>query len=519
MGLSFSPVLRIPRTRVGRSPLRLGAEKMRFRRSPAPLGLKMPFRVWIFYLGGMAAALAAQGELRSPPPQGAALPPVSALGSDVSELPILYPDGNWLPLDGPARAMEPRVRVSLNGRQVIAVLDTGAMTSLMSQPMAEKLGLAHLVRAGKSVKVMDSHGEMALGHRVAVPRVSLRRHEWVNAEFLVFGVQPDLLLIGADLLQDVDILLAAEEGWVGLFDGGRAPELPNEVVIPVRKTRRQLNVAAFARSARHALVPFTLVVDSGATHTSVPAWTGINSGLPADLKYAVQTISVGGAQEARGRFVLDPLWLGPAMHKVGLVLALPSTIHNGEGEALLGNDVLLRNLTLISFQKEEVRVVPSPARPPYRVLGPGGVRCPNSTRPEKACLEVRLDTPADVQPRPDALPGICLAVDAAPAYAGQSLELTITALDEKDREIFAGGVLRALVTVGSQGLQKCFPLWPHLAHLGLKADSRLSLRWVRGEGFRWPCDAEQTECLAFTGPMAPLPTKASVATEFSGIWQ
>ena len=444
-------------------------------------------------------------------------PPVSVWGSDVSLLPTQYPQGNWLALQGPVRGNEPRVLVRIAGHEIDAVLDTGAMTSLMSRPLAKRLGLEERTRKSKSVMLMDSHGDTAKGHRLAIPLVSMQKHEWVDAEFLVFGEQPELLLIGADLLQDVDILLAAEEGWIGLFEAGQAPALPNQVVIPVERERRQLNVQAAAKNTRKHLIPFSLVVDTGATHTSVPALTGINHGLAADLSYAVQTRAVGGEQESRGRFVLDPLFVGKSHHDVGLVLALASTIQNGEGEALLGNDVLMRNYTLISFQKEELRFAPSPPRPAYRILGPAGARCEKSKRPERACLQVRLDTPATLDARPDALPGICLAVDADPVYAGRSMELTITARDERGRDLFAGGVLQALVTVGPHGLQKCFPLWPHLAHLGLNAKSRLSLRWVRGEGFRWSCDAEQTECLAFTGPVATLPKKPSISTEVTGV--
>ena len=464
---------------------------------------------------GLAAPARSDGKL-SP---GTELPPVSPLGSDMSLLPTRYPQGNWLKLQGPVRGGEPRVRIRIAGKEVNAVLDTGAMTSLMSRPMAKRLGLEERIRTSRAVTVMDSHGDTAKGYRVSIPHVAMRKHEWLDADFLVFGEQPDLLLIGADLLQDVDILLAAEEGWVGLFDAGQTPQLPNQVVIPVKRERRQLSVPAAATNTRQMLVPFSLIVDTGATHTSVPAWTGINKGLAADLAYAVQTLSVGGEQESRGRFVLDPLMLGKGHHEVGLVLALASTIQNGEGEALLGNDVLLRNYTLISFRSEEIRFSPAPKRPPHRTLGPGGVRCKSGALTRRACLQVRLDTRETMDAQPDGLSGICLAIDASPVYAGRTLELTITASDGDGRELFAGGVLRASITVGPDGLQKCFPLGAHLVHLGLTAKSHLSLRWVRAEDFRWPCDAEQTECLSFTGPMAALPASPAVRPGKTGVPQ
>lgn len=441
---------------------------------------------------------AARGELPAPSPHG----------SDISTLPSLHPHGAWLPIEAPLLSMQLLTRVKVNGVHTVATLDTGAMSTLMSVPMAMKLGvLSELTPKGREVRALDAHGEVLRGERVHLGELAIGAHRWVDATVIVIGMQPDLFLVGADLLKDVDLYVAADEGLVGLFEPGQAPKDERDVVIRLERGERQLTVLASAPAAKGADVGFSLIVDTGASGTTVPVMTGVNGGLPADLAYLSKTLAVGGEQENRGRFVLAPLKLGPNATAVGSVLAMSSTMQGGEGLGLLGNDVLMRYHSVISFRDGELRLKRPAPRPSFRELGPGGARCAAKSGDERPCIEVQLRSPGDKELPEDSLEDLCLQVDVAPVYAGRTLELALTAEDKGGRQLFNGGALRAYLTVGKDGVSSCFSLWRQLERLGLDDKTRLSLRWVRTEGVIWPCDPLKTECLSFTGPLAKLPLR------------
>jgi predicted aspartyl protease len=427
---------------------------------------------------------------------------VSALGSDVSELPRLYPNGEWLPIEAPLLSMQLIVKVSVNGRTMPAILDTGAMGTTMSVPVAQRLGvLSADTPRGMPVRAVDAHGDVIMGEKVRLDELQLGARRFTGVQATVLGQAPDLFLVGADVLADVDLYIAADEGLVGLFPPGAAPRRHDDVIVPLQVGPRQLVVEATAPGRGGQPTTFEFLVDSGAWNSSVPTMVGVNAGLAADLAYTSTTVGVAGEQEARGRFVIDPLRLGPGQAPVGRVLALSSSIDRGEGFGLLGNDVLMRFHSVISFKEAQLRLRPLPRRPAERLAGPGGVRCGADGR--APCVAVKL-APSTIAPAPDDWPGVCLQVDVDAVYAGQTLELAITAEDDRAVSLFNGGAIRAYLSVDQNGAHHCFPLWPQLERLGLTKDSPLTLRWVRTEGVRWPCDPMKTRCVSFTGPLARL---------------
>jgi hypothetical protein len=427
---------------------------------------------------------------------------VSSLGSDVSELPRLYPNGDWLPIEAPLLSMQLIVKVSVNGRSMPAILDTGAMGTTMSQPVALRLGvLSPDTPPGMPVRAVDAHGDVIFGEKSQIETLELGARRFTGVQVTVLGDAPDLFLIGADVLADVDLFIAADEGLVGIFPPGAAPRRSDDIVVRLQPGPRQLTVKAAAIGRNGRPTSFEFLVDSGAWNSSVPTLVGVNAGFPADLAYASTTVGVAGEQEARGRFVLDPLRLGPHQTPVGRVLALSSTIDRGEGFGLLGNDVLMRFHSVISFRDAELRLRPLARRTSERFVGPGGVRCGADGR--APCVAVRLAT-STMAPAPDDWPGVCLQVDVDAAYVGQTVELAITAEDDKAISLFNGGAIRAYVSADKDGAHHCFPLWPQMQRLGLTKESRLTLRWVRTEGVRWPCDPMKTRCVSFTGPLAKL---------------
>jgi hypothetical protein len=446
--------------------------------------------------------LAPPSSSSSAPRLATATPRVSALGSDVSDLPRLYPNGEWLPIEAPLLSMQLIVKVTVNGRSMPAILDTGAMGTTMSEPVAQRLGvLAADTPRGMPVRAVDAHGDVIFGEKVQVDALEIGARRFKGVQVTVLGQAPDLFLIGADVLADVDLFIAADEGLVGIFPPGAAPRRNDDVVVRLQPGPRQLVVKAAAVGRNGQSTTFDFLLDSGAWNSSVPTMVGVNAGFPADLAYASTTVGVAGEQEARGRFVLDPLRLGPGQAPVGRVLALSSTIDRGEGFGLLGNDVLMRFHSIISFRDAELRLRPLARRGAERFAGPGGVRCGADGR--APCVAVKLAT-STMAPAPEDWPGVCLQVDVDAAYAGQTLELAITAEDERAVSLFNGGAIRAYVSADQEGAHHCFPLWPQMQRLGLTKDSRLTLRWVRTEGVRWPCDPMKTRCVSFTGPLAKL---------------
>jgi predicted aspartyl protease len=425
-------------------------------------------------------------------------PPMSTLGSDVSSLPRLYPNGEWLPIEAPLLSMQLIVKVEVNGNQTLAILDTGAMGTTISEPMAQKLGMLSAdTPRGMPVRAVDAHGDVIFGEKVRMTTLGLGARVFQNTNVTVLGNSPDLFLIGADVLAAVDLYIAADEGLVGIFEAGTAPRRSADIVVPVDASNRQLVVAGAADGPQGKTAKFEFLVDTGAWNSSVPTVTGINAGLAADLAYSAITVGVAGEQEARGRFIISPLRLGAREVPVGRVLAVSSTIDGGEGFGLLGNDVLMRFHTIISFRNAELRFRKTEPRPTTRMTGPGGVRC------NGPCVSVRL-APSTREPAADDWPGVCLQVDIDAAYARQTVELAITAEDDSAISLFNGGAIRAYVSVDADGAHHCFPLWPQLERLGLRKESTLSLRWVRTEGLRWPCDPMKTRCISFTGPLAKL---------------
>lgn len=433
-------------------------------------------------------------------------PPRSAAGSDRSTLPTRYPHGEWVPIEAPLLSMQLVTKVHVNGAPVTATLDTGAMSTVMSAPVAMELGvLGEYTPSGQKVKAYDAHGDVIEGERLPLGELRIGAHRWVDAQVMVIGDQPGLFLVGADLLQSVDLYIAADEGLVGLFEAGEGPVEVGDRQVSLIVGERQLQVKATAKSTAGSPVEFSLIVDTGASGTTVPAFLGVNAGLPADLAYESRTLAVGGESRSRGRFVLDPLQLGDENVSAGRVLAMGSVMAGGEGAGLLGNDVMMRHHTVVSYARGKMWLRPLPVRPAVRSTGPNGGLCTSADGSASPCVRVALRQPdANVMMPDDAMKDLCLQIDVAHAYAGKTLELAITAQDAGGEELFNGGALRAFVTVGGEGVHGCFTLWRQLDRLGLDDTSRVQLRWVRAEGIVWPCDPMRTQCLTFTGPLARL---------------
>ena len=419
-------------------------------------------------------------------------PDRSKNGSDISSAPKDLPTGEWLPLLDPLISLQVRVEAEVNGETIPAILDTGAMRTVVSEPVAARLGLP---RGGKRIPTFDAHGTSIPGRLVRVRSVSLGRFEWREHEVMVVSRQPSLFLIGADILADLDLFILSYEGLLGVFPPGQAPRGEDQRVVGLVGDARQLRARATADGKR-GKVPFELILDTGATNTHVPLLAGINGGLKADLTFVEKTHALGGVRETRGRFRLEPLYLN--QHVVGRVLAFGRQ----SGDAgLLGNDILARQPSIVSFRSRELRFGERLRRPPFRTLGPGNRACADRNGRATRCVTVSLATPTEAV-EDDALPDVCLNVEIGEVYAGQTVELAVLAHPPGgDEELFNGGALRVFVTVSKRGFSRCFTLWQQLERFGFDRRSEVELVWMRTDGVTWPCDPLRTECLSFSGSL------------------
>jgi hypothetical protein len=359
------------------------------------------------------------------------------------------------------------------------------------------------VARGTVVRAIDAHGNAIMGEKVRLGDLYLGRHRFTDIEVTVVGEQPELFLIGADVLREVDLFIAGDEGLLGVFGVGRGPRDDRDQVVSLVSGANQLVVEAEAEGTQGS-VPFRLIVDTGAWNTSVPLIVGINGGLPADTAFEAITLAVGGEQENRGRFVLKPLRLGPERAAVGRVLAIGSTRQHGGAVGLLGNDVMMRHHTVISFARGQMWFRALAERPAQRMRGPGGQPCVDDAGDSRPCLAVRMAESHSEKYDATDLPGVCLEIVVDKSFANKTLELAITG---PDGDLFNGGAIRAFVTANDTGAVWCSHVWKQLDHLGVTAQTPLSLRWVRTEGIQWPCDPMKTRCITFTGPLAKHATK------------
>ena len=422
-------------------------------------------------------------------------PPQDKDGDDRSLLPEQFPTGVWLPIMGPLGNGQIGVQASINDRVTVGVLDTGATISLMGESLAAELDLVSEYQPkGRPINARDAHGDLIRGELLPMESLQLGSHRFTQKSLLVVEKDFDLFLIGADVLRDLDIYLATDEGLVGLFAAGKSPRFPRASTVTLKRE----SDALFAKGGipKEPDATFELLVDTGATTTSVPIMVGLNHLFPVDVRFETMTKAVSSVREMRGRFVLDPLLLGSNRVSVGKVLGLGATFSGGDHHGLLGNDVLSNHRTLISIHSQLMRLENRPHRPPYRRFSAGGKRC-ISEQKVIPCLKTGISKRTSLAPV-GTMENIFVEVTAHENYGGRSLELLLNLRDPDGRELLAGGQLRVYTTVGPRGAHHSYDLPAQLSAFGVDENTQTELVWVRSKNFTWPCSPEQTECLTYT---------------------
>ncbi len=413
-------------------------------------------------------------------------PPVTDIGSDQTTLPARYPAGVWLPIEQPLLSLQVVVRVQVEGQDVLATLDSGASSSVMSTMTFNRVAPPDTEPVGFA-RVMDAHGDLVRARRFVLDKVQVGSLTFNRYEVLVVPGGYPLFLIGAEKLEKMDVFLAADEGVVGLFPPGRAPIEPGATRVRLHVEDQQPRLVAYAQGPRGREAAFTLIVDTGASETALPVGAGLKAGLVTDHRATKTTMAIGGEAERRGRFVVGTLQLGDERVPVHNVLAQSSRLAGGKDVGLLGNDVLMRHRTVLRLSKGELFLSPLPDRPTTRHRGPGGAVCTARGKPVP-CIHVAVEHGQDP----------CLRVRIHPVYSGTTVEMALLAEKDSQGPALAGGALRVFSTVGDHGVDRCMPMQSHTE----LDDARMSLTWVRTEGIIWPCDPWATECVSVSGPLA-----------------
>jgi clan AA aspartic protease (TIGR02281 family) len=449
-------------------------------------GVKHPRREWLFVALMLSSCwLVKRLPEAHTPSQTSAQPTQSANGGDVPLLPALHPHAQWLPIRGLLAAAQPMVEVVINGTKMEALLDTGAQQTLLSKPVAARLGMDLTYAENGWIK--DAHGDLSTSSVVVLEGLQLGLIRVENIPALVAGDHEDLVLIGMDVLHQYDVLFALDEGMIGLFKGGEGPRLPGAVDVTAHGDDTQMRVFAEVDGQR-GTAQFELVIDSGANATTLPSRPLMEVQAGSDVNYKNVTQAVVGERTTSGMFDVQ-LRLNDV--HAGRVIGHPSV-----GGGLLGTDVLMRHRTLVSNKSHQLQFSPIQLQRNQRNLGPSGGAC-------EGCISVTMaPIPAGEPARPGRYADVCLQVDVDQAYRGQTMELLL--LHEALQRV--GMRMSAFLTVGDNGFHHCFALWDDLRLLGVTPTSTWSIQWVRTEGIRWPCDPMREHCMMFHGPLHNDPT-------------
>ncbi len=438
---------------------------------------------------------------RGPPPlslsrRPRAGEPLFGAAGDIAELPLRHPQAVWLPLEIGA-GLHLVTHVLIQGRDTRVLLDTGASTTAISARLAAALGLDAPGVVHYPAKTHDAHGRLIDTYDVDVGIITLGkvRVHGVRAT-VVDGLQADAL-VGYDVLREVDMVFAVDQGVLGIYPPGTGFLTARDNVVRIAVGPGPMLLAPLDESGR-AAIPFLL--DTGASHTLVDEKLGEALDLPVQGGLAADIASLDGTRRrSEGAFVIDHLLLGRERVDVGAVRAW-----KGRGAMnLLGNDVTLRQRVLLTSEHAELRLAPMPIRPATRGKGPDGKPCA-----EGPCVRTAVGVARGA-------PCVGLAVDKV--WAGRRIEAVIEVLDDKDENALAGGLFVVRAVVPENGLAMCADAGGVLPAYGVRAGAPASLmRFVArassgsapaGDAFSCRGDL----CLLFTGA-APAREQAPAAS-------
>jgi clan AA aspartic protease (TIGR02281 family) len=412
-------------------------------------------------------------------------------GSDHSPLPGLFPEASWLALKSPVGSGTVKVEALINGRRVAVILDTGATSTAFSPSLAARVGLRSGPQSGARGRTLNALGEEVASAMGIADKIVLGAFAFHDVPVLLVEDDRDLVLLGHDLLGELDLYLANDQGWVGVFPAGLGPREGADGVVSLRPGDRRSLVELQAKNQEGEWVSFTLVLDTGATSTSLPVVAGLQSNLKTDLRYVNDVQVVGQSAQLRGRFRLEGVRLGKERFEIGPIIAVGDQSRGGETYGLLGTDVTMRHHTVISVPAGQVRFFKGALRASRRMLGPNNAPCLAEEGQEVPCVEVAWQ--AEAPP--------CVQVSLHSNYKNRAVELSLLPHDGEGHSLFAGGAIHLFLSPGEMGFSACVGKNAGLERLDIPDGGGISLQWVRAEKAAWPCSPEATHCMLISAPL------------------
>jgi hypothetical protein len=430
----------------------------------------------------LAASVAARADEGLPPLSllkrpHAGEPPIDAAG-DVSALPGRLAGAAWLPLEL-THGYRLYTTLKIDGRDARVLLDTGAERSQLSSTLAHKLGLDGVSVIHVPVKVYDAQNTKIEAYRVNIGTIEV-------GPVHIHKVQPDVLpypdvggaeaIIGYDVLANVDLLFAVDDGLLGVFPPTKGVLTARDNVVRFFVREHAIFKVPFDDAGRDAI---DFEFDTGSPFTTMDRRTGDSLKLPFDARYATDIAGVADvAKKSKGAWIIEHMTLGREHLDIGRVLVEQMFVN------VLGCNLILKQHTLLSSERGQMHLAPMPIRPATRSKRPDGTECAGG-----ACVSVAIAA------QPDG--ASCLQVHVDRSWAGQRVIAVAQLLDDEGNDA-AGGLLVYQGDVGPSGVDTCGDPYGVLHTLGVKPDAKISLlRFHLIDKDDSGCDSGQ--CLSFTG--------------------
>ncbi len=356
---------------------------------------------------------------------------------DTATLPTKYPEGTWLPLE--MAGLRLRTTVIINGAPVSLLVDTGAATTVLNTTAAHAAGLDAPLVVHHPQKTKDATGLVIEGYLANIAAVVLGpvRVKDVYA-FLIPSTNDEIGLLGYDVLANVDLYFAFDEGLVGVFAPGKGPMPPRAKNVKIATTSAAVIPVPFDESGRNTA---NFILDTGSPVTTLEDARGDGFGLPVDPRFQTRFTGVGERQvNIKGGYAVQHFTLGKERVDIGPVTALRADI------SLLGNDVTLRHRTLLSSERATLSLSPLPIRPATRTLGPDGKACTDQLGRGGPCAKVGVDVKDNAT---------CLKVDIDGVWAGRVVEGVVDVINKDGDSALGGGFVAFEAKVPKEGIHAC----------------------------------------------------------------
>jgi hypothetical protein len=392
--------------------------------------------------------------------------PLMSRAGDESELPARRPDGLWLPLEV-LPGLRLATTIKIQGHDLKVWLDTGAQATTITKKAAHDLGLDAPNVVRNPIGVRGAAGGSVDAYYVDVPDIEFGSHMKGAHVVVVPEVEESVDgLLGFEILSQVDLMLAVDEGQLGVFPASKGFIGARDNIVMIQPAEAVLVPAHFAE---HDIGRSVFILDTGAWHSLLDSGVGDGAGLKVDKRFPALIGGVDGAAKSDGVYVIDHLYLGKERVDVGALRPYRTTGGNANPDlpqSLLGADVTMRQRTLLSTQRGQLRMAPMPIRPATRSHGPDGKPCVDAAGKERPCVEVAVG-------QKDGKPCVGFAIDKA--WGGKHISALIDVLDKDGNNALAGGFFYVKADVPAEGFADCVDPQHVLPAYGIATGAPISL--------------------------------------------